>query len=501
LKIKSLREIKLKLALLCKNEGESYIHQQQYDKAIDSFKQSVENDPLLDASWELLGGLYAQTGKHDLAVNAFEQAIKLNPTSIVTDKLFSSLLILGQRCLEARNLKRSEDTFKRATKVKPQSVAAWSYLGDVSFKQSKFIEAEKAYRNAISLDPNLASPWVGLGNVLAQQNKFQEAEEAYQKAISLDPSLASTHIGLGNVLVQQGKFIEAEKAYRNAISLDPNLASSWVGLGNVLAQQNKFQDAEEAYQKAIFLDPGLAPTYVGLGNVLAQQQKYHDAFDAFNKAIERDANLVRKLDDIKASLNLRMQLEDLFSPILIEGTNNVALLLDTSSSMQGQKISDAKEVIIKAVKSIPTKCNAINLIFFGASIQTHSIEPGELLKSRDRLINSISQIGADGNTPLMGALNRAWKFLEGRENRIMVIVTDGMPNDALPKAILDYAKSLKNAGCRIISLGIGKGTEINEDFLKKIASRKEDFHLVEVDLDFKSASYMYVSVYQNELPK
>jgi len=501
LKINSLHEIKLKLALLCKTEGESYINQQLYDKAIDSIKQSVENNPSLDASWTLLGGLYALIGNHDLAVNAFERAIKLNPSALLKDKLFTSLLIIGQQCYGARDLKRSEDAFQRATEVNPQSATAWAYLGDVSFKQGKIKEAERDYRNAISIDPNSASSWISLGNVLAQQNRFEAAEEAYQKAISLDPNMASTHIGMGNVLAQQGKFIEAEKAYRKAISINPNLASSWVGLGNVLAQQNRFEAAEEAYQMAISLNPNLTSSWIGLGNVLAQQQRYHESLKAFDKAIECDANEEPKLKVIRDSVNLRIQLENLFSSILIEEKNNVALLLDTSSSMQGQKISDAKEVIIKAVRSIPTKHNAINLIFFGASIYAYSLEPNDLLKSRDDLINRINQTDADGNTPLLGALKRAWEFLKSRENRIIIIVTDGMPNDALPDVILDYAKSLKDAGCKMNSLGIGKGTEINEDFLRKIASRKEDFHFVDVDLNSKSAPYVYVSVYQPESPK
>jgi len=44
----------------------------------------------------------------------------------------------------------------------------------------------------------------------------------------------------------------------------------------------------------------------------------------------------------------------------------------------------------------------------------------------------------------------------------------------------------------MISFGIGKGNEINEDFLKKIASNENDFYLIKVNLDAKSVSIVYI---------
>ena len=275
------------------------------------------------------------------------------------------------------------------------------------------------------------------------------------------------------------------------------MASTYIGLGYILAQQGKLEDAEKAYRTAISIDPNLASSWIGLGNVLAQQQRYHESLDAYNNAIKRDPNKAPKLKDIMDSVKLKEKLDKNLS-LLNEENYNAAILLDTSSSMQGQKISDAKEVIIKAVKSISIKHNPINFIFFGASICAYCLESNQISKSRDDVINRIKHIEADGKTPLLGALNHAWEFLKSRENKIIIIVTDGNPTDSSPDYILDYAKSLKRAGCRIISFGIGKGTEINEDFLRKMASNEEDFHLADVNLNFKVASYVDEFIYPSE---
>jgi len=453
LKIKYLNEIKFKLAILYKTEAINYFKQQHYDKAIESLKQSVENDPSQDESWELIGDIYSKEKKYELAINAFDKANIINPRDDLKVKIFSLSLEAGEYYYKKGDIIKAEDAFRIATKVDPQNAIVWAYLGDVLYAQQKFNEAEIAYREAIKIDPNLASSWNGLGNVLAQQNKFKEASEAYHEAIKIDP----------------------------------NLASSWNGLGNVLAQQNKSKEAIDAYNRATKIDPNLASSWVGLGNVLYQQQKYRESRICFNKAKEHGG----KVDDIIDSLSLKIELERLLSPMLNE-KNNVALLLDTSSSMEGQKINDAKEVVKKAIDAVPARHNAINLIFFSGSIYPYSLESNSPTESRKDLKYKIDRIAANGNTSLHGALKKARLFLENKNDQVIIIVTDGMPNDATPDEILSYAKKLKNDGCKMISFGIGKGNEINEDFLKKIASNENDFYLIKVNLDAKSVSIVYI---------
>jgi tetratricopeptide (TPR) repeat protein len=501
LAIKSMPEIKIKLGLLYQTDGESNICKKLYEMAIKSLDLSVKNDPLRERSWELLGDTYVLLENHELAINAYEQAIKLNASATLKYKIFPSLMIVGRQYFKEGDLERSKGAFERATEVDPQSATGWTYFGEVSSRQGNFLDAENAYRNALSIDPKLASSWIGLGNVLAQQNNFKEAEEAYRNALSIDPKLASSWIGLGNVLAQQNNFKEAGEAYRNALSIDPKLASSWIGLGNVLAQQNNFEEAEEAYRNALSIDPKLASSWIGLGNVLAQQGKYHDSMGAYNKAVECDVSNESELNlrDIKDSLKLRITLDDLVSSILKIENSNVALLLDTSSSMEGQKIVDAKEVIIKSLNLIPAGNISIDLIFFGGIIDIYKIDSTNYQRCHEYIVKKIRFKEANGNTPLMGALKRANKLLDNKGNRIIIIVTDGMPNDELPGIILEYAKAIKNAGCRMISVGIGKGVGIDETFLKKIVSNEADFYLADVYLDSKVVPYEYKYRFKYEL--
>ncbi len=467
-----------------------------YDLAIEYYLNSLKINNKLFFSWKGLGDVYSIQSRTRDAINAYKKALEIKSLNDIKFKLALLYNSEGEAYLRMQLYDKAKNSLEQSAKYDSSLHATWMLLGDLYTRTNELVQAERAYRNAISINPNITSSWIGLGNILTQQNRFSEAIEAYQEAISLDPNLATSYIGLGNVLAQQGEFQEAEKVYRKAISISPNIVSSWVGLGNVLAQQNRFKEAKEAYQNAVRLDPNLAFPWIGLGNILAQQQEYDKALEAYDIAIKRDPNQEDKLKVIRDSVILRNKLKILFASVLNDDKNNVALLLDTSSSMEGQKIIDAKEVIVSAVESIVPNHNVINLIFFGASIYTYILEPNDPIKSHDDLKERISQIRADGNTPLMGALKQAWEFLGIKENQIIIIVTDGMPNDYYPNIILDYAKSLKEAGCKIISFGIGRGVEIDEDFLREIASKEDDFHLAEVDLDSKLSTIIYEPIYQ-----
>jgi len=66
----------------------------------------------------------------------------------------------------------------------------------------------------------------------------------------------------------------------------------------------------------------------------------------------------------------------------------------------------------------------------------------------------------------------------------MVIATDGQPTDTSEEDILEYANPIKKRGVWIITIGIGK--DVNEDFLKKLASSPEDYHFAKASFELKN---------------
>ncbi len=158
---------------------------------------------------------------------------------------------------------------------------------------------------------------------------------------------------------------------------------------------------------------------------------------------------------------------------------DVALLIDCSGSMEGNKIEDAKRAAIGFVNNFQSSQGKIGLITF----------PGDVVHYLDSNFSSIKskikdfQAYWDG-TPMTEALIEAHKQMltyEGFE-KVIVLVTDGVPND--PNSAEHEAAEAKRKGMRIITIGVG--CDVNKEFLKRIASSSADYHLVDESFELES---------------
>ncbi|MBA7485079.1 hypothetical protein ES707_20614 [subsurface metagenome] len=157
----------------------------------------------------------------------------------------------------------------------------------------------------------------------------------------------------------------------------------------------------------------------------------------------------------------------------------IVLLLDISGSMSGVKIEDAKKALTHFLKSINLAENEVGLVAFGERIRKT-----ELSQDCTHLETKIESFEAGGGTPMMNAIKTAYEdLLKKRVSPVMVIATDGQPTDAPEGEILEYAIPIKKKGVRIITIGIGK--DVNENFLKRLASSPEDYHFAKASFELK----------------
>ncbi|MHB9130443.1 MAG: Hsp70 family protein [Armatimonadota bacterium] len=147
----------------------------------------------------------------------------------------------------------------------------------------------------------------------------------------------------------------------------------------------------------------------------------------------------------------------------------VVLLIDTSGSMSGTGIEEAKRAAAEFLTKLPKgKQVEVGIVEFGRS------SGGILHKlSTDySAINGvIAQLSASNGTPLTEGLSTCSQMLANiKDARTVVVLTDGMPNNV--PGSLQMADSLKQAGVRIIAVGAGSG--VDYDFLRRLASNPTD---------------------------
>lgn len=142
----------------------------------------------------------------------------------------------------------------------------------------------------------------------------------------------------------------------------------------------------------------------------------------------------------------------------------VLLLLDTSGSMAGTKIEQAKDGAVDFLGSVSVEGCATALAIFGdraAMVCDPVAESSSLRRKVARLDSGIVGEGTD----LAAGLKLAAKF---PDLHAVVIVTDGLPNSQ--SEALSAAEVLKQRGVRILCIGTD---DADQAFLAQLATQSD----------------------------
>lgn len=151
---------------------------------------------------------------------------------------------------------------------------------------------------------------------------------------------------------------------------------------------------------------------------------------------------------------------------------DVALILDRSGSMSGQKIIDAQNAAIAFLNFLDEKDRAVLISY------SHTISVGNLAymtsDNKEKLKNEIKSLKAEGRTDIYNAMVAAIQVLSAnpRENAppVAILLTDGLHNwpTLLPDSdFIALAEQAKNYDIMFYTIGLGR--DVNEPLLKKIA--------------------------------
>jgi len=156
---------------------------------------------------------------------------------------------------------------------------------------------------------------------------------------------------------------------------------------------------------------------------------------------------------------------------------NIALVIDRSGSMQGDKIKQAKEAARMAVNRL----NGDDIVSIVAYDDTVTVlVPATKASDRGAILAGIERIQANGSTALFAGVSKGAeevrKFLaRDRVNRV-ILLSDGLANVGpdTPGALGDLGASLFKEGISVTTLGLGLG--YNEDLMSQLAQRSDGNH-------------------------
>jgi len=172
---------------------------------------------------------------------------------------------------------------------------------------------------------------------------------------------------------------------------------------------------------------------------------------------------------------------------------DIVFVLDTSGSMSGEKIEQARKSLTFCVNSL-NKEDRFNIISFATSTRLFKDNPVKADKENvEKARKWIAEITARGGTNINDAILEALAMKGSDERTYMIVfITDGLPtiSETDPKKILKNIKKANERRCRLFVFGVGH--DVNTILLDKLAEDNRgarDYITPEENIEVKISNF------------
>lgn len=140
---------------------------------------------------------------------------------------------------------------------------------------------------------------------------------------------------------------------------------------------------------------------------------------------------------------------------LINQDKNFALVMDSSGSMQGKALEDAKQAVLTFASNLNTK-EMLSVTSFNTDVST-VLNTGE---AKDSLPEKLAEVDAQGGTALYDATRNAIRQLEGwRGRKVVIVFTDGGENSSKNNNLDQLIQFAKTHETTVYAIQVGNDSE------------------------------------------
>ena len=156
---------------------------------------------------------------------------------------------------------------------------------------------------------------------------------------------------------------------------------------------------------------------------------------------------------------------------------NIAIVIDKSGSMTGEKISKAKEAAIMAIRRLGAN-DIVSVVVYDSGVNV--IVPATKASDKEDIFQAIRNIEAGGSTALYDGVRKGAaqlrKFIRHERGNRLVLLSDGLANVGpdSPQELGKLGKQLIKEGISVTTIGLG--LSYNEDLMMRLAYNSDGNH-------------------------
>jgi tetratricopeptide (TPR) repeat protein len=166
---------------------------------------------------------YLSVLRYPEAVSVLEKLARERPDSS------SVQFYLGGSYMLSGDLKRAEESYRRAIQLRPQEPTYYRELASLLQKRDPAHLAEAKYllEKAVALDPTDAESKIVLASCLEKEGKREEAAALLEQAVGSNPDSRRAHTALARLYRRQGKLAQAQQEQSIAARLEDQKMKGW----------------------------------------------------------------------------------------------------------------------------------------------------------------------------------------------------------------------------------------------------------------------------------
>jgi tetratricopeptide (TPR) repeat protein len=248
---------------------------------------------------EEMGELYRKNEQYDLALDTFRQMATLNPDS----GALASAQIIDTYRASKDYAKADQESAAAATKY-PNDRVLHEVRAELLSDEGK-TEAAVAELRKLLDGKNDRQVYLEMADAYQKAKNFTETGKVLDEAEKLSKdaeSRSSVEFTRGAMYERQKKYDLAEKAFRKVLDSDPKNASALNYLGYMLADQNvRLDEAQDLIKRAVTLEPSNYAFLDSLGWVYYRLNRLDDAEQELTRSLQmsdKDPTIHDHLGDV-----------------------------------------------------------------------------------------------------------------------------------------------------------------------------------------------------------